>query len=91
MSAHQQFGQFLIANHAFSRKPKPVLVLVELISVNRANEFDASARNIPKPQNPAPNANRISKRLGISGRNLMKPDIQHKRTNPADLAMPSLR
>jgi hypothetical protein len=70
--------------------PKPVLVLVELIAVNRANEFDASARNIPKPQNPAPNANRMSKRVGISGRNLMKPDIQ-KRTNPADLGMPSLR
>ena len=71
-------------------RPKPVLVLVELISVNRANEFYRSARNISKPQNPAPNANRMSKRVGISGRDLMKPDIP-KRTNPADLARSSQR
>jgi hypothetical protein len=32
----------------------------------------------------------MSKRVGISGINLMKPYIQ-KRTNPADLAMPSQR
>jgi hypothetical protein len=70
--------------------PKPVLVLVELISFNRVKEFDASARNIPKPQNPAPKANRMSKRVSLSGRKLMKPDIQ-KRTNPADLTMPSQR
>ena len=71
-------------------RSKPVLVLVELISVNRANEFDASARNIPKAQNPAPNANRMSKRVGISGRDLMKPDLP-KRTNPVDQARSSQR
>ena len=59
----------------------------ETVFVKGGSDLAALARNIPNRQRPVPNASRISRRVGTSRKDLIKPD-RPKRINPCGRANP---